>query len=214
MEYKIGKMHISTLLLIVLGIQLVSIITNIISLCASIWIVPHSLFLTYNNKSLDNLYDDCKSNLDSYEVDYCDDYYCDDDEREYYDWLKEYCSILKISKGVRITYTVLVVISMALMAAWMLIIVKTLQGKFHHAFGVVLGVISAIFQIVAIIQYTSLNQISFDNIYRDYDGIETSGYFGQAGDGPKLSVVVCVIDCLLVLALIFIQVKIRKLRSQ
>lgn len=207
MEYKIGKIQVSTLLIIALGVQLVSIITNIISLCASTWIIPNSLFLTYDNKSIDSLYDDCKEILDDI------DYYDDDDESEYYDWLKEYCSILKKRNGVSVAYVVLVVIGMALMATWMFITVKALQGKFQLAFGLILGVISAALQIAAIIQYTSVNQISYDNIYDSYGYIETLDYYGQAGDGPNLSIVVCIINSLLVLAMIFIQIKIKKLRS-
>lgn len=202
MEYKIGKIQVSTLLIIALGVQLVSIITNIISLCASTWIIPNSLFLKYDNKSIDSLYDDCKEILD-------DINYYDDD----YDWLKEYCSILKKRNGVSVAYVVLVVIGMALMATWMFIIVKALQGKFQLAFGLILGVISAALQIAAIIQYTSVNQISYDDIYDSYGYIETLDYYGQAGDGPNLSIVVCIINSLLVLAMIFIQIKIKKLRS-
>ncbi|OMJ95567.1 hypothetical protein SteCoe_980 [Stentor coeruleus] len=210
MEYKIGKIQVSIILSIVLGFQLLSIIINIISLCASTWIFPDSLLLTYNYKPMDELYDKCKDDLDNY---YYSDYYYYDQEGEIYDWLKEHCDILKKSRKVSITYIVLVAISMALMASWMSLIVIALKNKFHLTLGLILGVISVLLQIAAIIQYSSINKITYDSLYDEDGYITTLEYFGEAGDGPKLSIVVCIIDSLLVFFMIYIQCKIRKLRS-
>ncbi|OMJ91185.1 hypothetical protein SteCoe_6357 [Stentor coeruleus] len=198
MEYKFGKVSVSTILTIFLGIQLVSIITNIISLCASTWIFPDSLLLTYEEKSIDTYYDKCLKYLgDEYE------------EYDDYDRIKELCDTLKIRYKVTVAYIVLIAFGMAFMAAWMFVIIKAIQGKFHLRYGILLGIISSLIQIVAIIQYVFNNKITFENVYSYSD----SDYYGEAGDGPRLSVVICIINSLLVMALILIQKKLNKLRS-
>ncbi|OMJ95570.1 hypothetical protein SteCoe_984 [Stentor coeruleus] len=152
-----------------------SIVINIISLSCSNWVFFSSLTDVYPGRTF---------------IDYNSD--CDDRDSD-----SERCNRAKKLLGSGVAYIILVTFGMISKAIWMHFFSKSFYMKFYFKLGLVLGLVSFWLQLIALIQYMAVNKLTFERKYDDdFDDINPD-YDGQAGDGPRLSLLVILIDFLL-----------------
>ncbi|OMJ95572.1 hypothetical protein SteCoe_986 [Stentor coeruleus] len=167
-----------------------SIVINIISLSCSNWVFPSSLTEIYPGKTF---------------IDYISD--CDN---------SEWCIDEKKLMDSSIAYIILVTFGILSKAAWIHFFSKSFYMKFYFKLGLVLGLISFLLQLIALIQYMAVNKLTFERKYDDDSDDINPDYNGQGGDGPRLSLLVILIDFLLLCMFLYIWkiVSIRKLTEE
>ncbi|OMJ95569.1 hypothetical protein SteCoe_982 [Stentor coeruleus] len=189
-DFKILKQDYKVVFGVFLGTQLMSIVINIISLSCSNWYTSSSLTDAYPGIAF---------------IDYIQD--CED---------SEWCNNEKKLMSSSIACIILAAFGMLSKAVWMCFFSKSFYMKFYFKLGLILGLVSFLLQLIALIQYMAVNKLTFERKYDDdYNDINPD-YNGQAGDGPRLSLLVVLIDLLLLCMFLYTWriVSIRKLTDE
>lgn len=163
-----------------LGAQLMSIVINIISLSCPNWVYNSSLTEVYPGWTFIDYYSDC------------------DDDDDYF------CELLKKRRDTGIAYIILVTFGMLSKTFWIHIFTKSFYMNFYFKLGLGLGFASLSLQLIALIQYMVVNEITFQRKYDDDNDDINPDYEGQGGDGPRLSVLIIIMDFLLLSAFVYI----------